>query len=77
VATSIVSPSITARTNTGSERRNAVVAADKDDETVAIIANAQLARTSRNFIAISFGAFLTEPQPMTANHQPCVFQYAS
>jgi len=51
--TSMVSPSMTARTSTGSERRNAAAAARVWRNGMEAIASARLAMTSRNFIAIS------------------------
>jgi hypothetical protein len=55
VATSIVSPSMTARTSTGSERRRAVAVVDTPHDKLETIAGTQPAMASRNFIAISSG----------------------
>jgi hypothetical protein len=70
VVTSIVSPSMTARTSTGSERRRAVAAVDASPDGVETIASTQPAVTSRNFIAISSDRTLRDRDRRGANDQP-------
>jgi hypothetical protein len=59
---------MTARTNTGSERRAPAAAASP--EGVETIASTQPAVTSRNFIAISFGRTFSDRERRGANDQP-------
>jgi hypothetical protein len=65
-----VSPSITARTSTGSEGRLTSAAGADSHNDVDITATVQLAAVRRNCIAISSGPHLTEPRTTAAIPQP-------
>ena len=70
VATSIVSPSMTARTSTGSDGRTPIAVDAGSHNDVEMTATAAPTTVSRNCIAISSGPHLTEPRKTAAIAPP-------